>query len=129
MLETILQVYLQMTRHGIVVPGNPDDERKLVMDLSEKVERGSDVRMWFYRGDVPLKIVTVGAWIDRARKYVALLPARRKEPSYRFEEQAYEGDYGEEGWDQEEGEKDYDDQEGEAIEQEMTETINRLNDL
>ena len=70
-IETIVQVYQILVRHGMIIPGNEHDERRLEVDLSEKVEHGTAFRMWFYGGDTLIDIRTVRQWLDRARKYVA----------------------------------------------------------
>ena len=63
-LETIVSVYHQLTRHGVITPRYEQDERRPVMDLGIKVERGTDFRMWFYGGDAHQDITTVRMWIQ-----------------------------------------------------------------
>jgi hypothetical protein len=77
-IETIVEVYTQMSKRGMILPGLEDDERKMVQDLSNKVERGTDFRMWFYGTDGYQDIRTVRGWVDRAQKYRSLLAHRRK---------------------------------------------------
>ena len=67
-LETIVVTYRMLTRHSMIVPDNFTDERRLVVDLSDKTPRGTPFRMWFYGGDTEIKITTVRQWVDRARK-------------------------------------------------------------
>ena len=45
-LDEITQVYQAMVRHGMVSAGYSADERNLVMDLAEKVERGTAFYIW-----------------------------------------------------------------------------------
>ena len=93
----------------------------MVIDLSNKMERGTEFRMWFYGKDGHQNIFTVRGWLDRAQKYRSLLAHRRKEqvlgaaePRLREEEA---GDF--EG--REVDEIDEDD--------ELDDVIGRLNDL
>ena len=72
-LETIILVYGQLVKHGMIVPEDDNDERRLVVDLGEKCEKGTEFYKWFYGGDVPVVIATVRQWIDRARRYIACL--------------------------------------------------------
>ena len=85
-LETIVVTYRMLTRHGMIVPDNLVDERRLVVGLSEKTPRGTPFRMWFYGGDTEIKITTVRQWVDRARKYVAQLPPRKEDKFLRVSE-------------------------------------------
>ena len=47
-VDEVIQVYQAMVRHGITRAGNAEDERNLVIDLGEKIQRGSAFYMWFY---------------------------------------------------------------------------------
>ena len=83
-----------MVRHGITRPGNLEDERNLVIDLGEKVARGSSFYMWFYGQDMDVNegINSVREWVDRAIRYVGLLPPRRAaEAMYKTQENHGEG--------------------------------------
>ena len=121
-LETIITVYHQLVRHGVIIPGFAQDERRLVMDLGMKVERGTDFRTWFYGGDARQEIVTVSMWIARAQRYKSLLAHRKKELMLEVTE------YGSRG-----GEADGEDADGGVDEStndaDWEETIGRLNDL
>ena len=75
-METIINVYHQLAKHGVILPGYDQDERKMVIDLSNKMERGTDFRMWFYGNDGHQNIITVRGWLDRAQKYRSFLDHR-----------------------------------------------------
>jgi hypothetical protein len=120
-IETIVEVYTQMSKHGMILAGLEDDERKMVQDLSNKVERGTDFRMWFYGTDGYQDIRTVRGWVDRAQKYRSLLAHRRKDAALAAVEVGARGD-------------DVDEFEGQEAEDdegtdELDEVIGRLNDL
>ena len=78
-LEVIIRVYHQMARHGVIIPGHPPDERRLVMDLSTKVGRSTEFRTWFYGTEEWRSIATVRGWIDRAQRHRSLLARRKHE--------------------------------------------------
>ena len=122
-LETVINVYHQLTKHGVILPGYDQDERRLVIDLGIKVERGTEFRTWFYGGGGHQDITTVRAWIDPAQKYRSLLAHRRKEAVLDVAEASFrEGDW-DEGAGRDAG------LDGSAVEAEIDEAIGRLNDL
>ena len=120
-LETIVSVYQQLVRHGVTIPGDDQDERRLVVDLGMKVKRSSDFRIWFYGGDAHQDITTVRLWITRAQKYRSLLSHRRKEAALEVNELGPDDGILDMGLDG--------DLEGSAVDAEIDETIGRLNDL
>ena len=90
-LETIIEVYTQLTKHGMILPDG-EDERRMVLDLSNKVEKGTDFRMWFYGTDGYQTIRTVRGWIDRAQKYRSLLAHRKKDSAFTAAEVGFGND-------------------------------------
>ena len=50
-LESIVRIYRQMVRHGVIAPDCDQDERPLIVDLNAKVEKGTKFRMLFQGRD------------------------------------------------------------------------------
>jgi hypothetical protein len=121
-LETVNNVYHQLAKHGMILPGYELDERRLVIDLGIKMERGTEFRTWFYGTDGHQGVNTVRAWIDRAQKYRSLLAHTRKEAVLDAVEVGFrDGD-----WDEPAGGNVGSEELG--IEDEIDEVIGRLND-
>ena len=101
-LETIVAVYQQLVRHGMIVAGDEQDERRLVTDLNTKVERGTEFRKWFYGLPGAENVHSVRDWLDRAQAYLGLLPYRKsRERGYVAHEEEQEIVESSEGEDEE----------------------------
>ena len=78
-IDKVVYAYIRLVRHGVHVASVQKDEEKLVQDLSEKVIKGTKMRMWMYEQYGLPQLTDVRDWLQRANEYGNTMRVRRKE--------------------------------------------------